>query len=205
MPMDANSPRGLAALAGPPIPNIPQPPPSDVPREPPFDISQQPPPPPPPSYRLYDSKRVTLATFLGTPLAGGWLMALNYRRLGQRRQFWTCIILTIVGTGTFFALCALIPDSFPSTPVAAASIFAMSGIARIQAAMIEQHKARGGRLGSLWEAAGVGLVPLVLIGGVICVFVFQEMNRYSKFTFRVGEEVLYEEQATAADAQKLAE
>ena len=36
-----------------------------------------------PASRLYSPKQIAVATFLGSPLAGGWFMATNYRELGQ--------------------------------------------------------------------------------------------------------------------------
>jgi hypothetical protein len=38
------------------------------------------------SHTLFDSTSIGIATFLGSPVAGAWLMALNYHRLGKRNQ-----------------------------------------------------------------------------------------------------------------------
>ena len=39
-----------------------------------------------PGHTLFDSTSVAIATFLGSPLAGTGLMALNYRRMGEEKQ-----------------------------------------------------------------------------------------------------------------------
>jgi len=154
--------RGLAALAGPPIA------PAQTPTLPPASSqppTPAPPPLPPPDYKLYDSKSIILATFLGSPLAGGWLMALNYRRLGDLRTFRNCIILSFVGTIALIAIGALLPDKTPSTPIAIGSIIAMGAIAKLQSEKIDRHQRRGGQLASRWKAAGTGLLSLILILG----------------------------------------
>lgn len=176
------------AIAGPPDLGVPQP------------------PPPPPPYKLYDRSSIVIATVLGSPLAGGWLMALNYRRLGDRSTFRTCLILSFLGTAGLMALGFLLPERIPSAPFAIAGIFAMAGIAKLQAPQLDQHRVRGGQLASRWKAAGVGLLFLVLISLIaVGVVLLSGPPLFSKVTFPGGEEVFYEEQATKADAQKLGE
>ncbi len=165
-----------------------------------------PPPPPLPPYKLYDRKSVVLATFLGSPLAGGWLMALNYRRLGDRRTFWTCLILSLVGTAALIAVGAILPDKTPSLPFAIAGIIAMAAIAKLQAPQIDEHtRLRGGQLASRWKAAGIGALFFVLIAVIILGVVILADPPLSKVAFGGGEEVYYKDQATKADAQRLGE
>ena len=126
----------------------------------------------PARYRLYDRRAVVLATFLGTPFAGGSLMYLNERRLGRaggRRHL-------LVAAGIFFPVVAIalaLPDGFPSIVFTLAQMFGMGAYFDAkQGAALEAHAGRGGRLESRWLAAGVGLVGLLLVGGALFAFFY---------------------------------
>jgi len=156
---------------------------------------------------LYDSNSIILATFLGSPLAGGWLMALNYRRLGQRGTFRTCIIFSVLGTIALFAVAALLPNKIPGAPIAIASIFAMGAIAKLQSSELDEHtRVRGGQIASRWKAAGVGLTSMIFILAVVFGWaLLSSPLTSSKLTFNGVEEIYYRDDATKADAQKLGE
>src|SRR5690348_11216666 len=70
-------------------------PPANVPAPPPAN-GPVPPPAQAPTYELYAPNHVVLAGFLGTPMAGCWLLSLNYRRQGRESQA-TRMLLAGVG------------------------------------------------------------------------------------------------------------
>src|SRR5690349_2588639 len=70
----------------------------------------RPAPAPPPSYRLYDRYAVALATFLGTPAAGGVLLAMNYRRLGRPERALLSVVLAILATALLIAVGLVLPN-----------------------------------------------------------------------------------------------
>src|ERR1700719_4483258 len=95
--------------------------------------------PPIPAYSLYDSGSVAIASLLGSPVAGGTLMAINYRRMGMRGKATGAFAL---GLGITILACALgyfIPSG-ASTGVAVGLVVAMRQIAKQQqGAAVDQH------------------------------------------------------------------
>jgi hypothetical protein len=125
--------------------------------------------PPKISGKLYSPGSVTIATLLGSPLAGAIVMALNYDRMGQRKTAWQCCALGFVGTVALFALGII----FPKLPNGAAvgSVVGMYYAAKsAQGPQFQQHIQQGGRADSPWKAAGIGLLCLVVIGFFIVAF-----------------------------------
>ncbi len=130
-----------------------------------------PPPPPgygsypvmaPQAYRLYDTGAVGLATFFGSPLAGAFLMATNYKRLGKSSNRYLAVLLGAVVTAI------LIYIGWNHTNVA--WIFAIAGLAgtmqsarSLQGTAVSEHVAHGGELGSRWKAFGVAVVTLAVV------------------------------------------
>ena len=123
-------------------------------------------------YRLYSPSSVVLATFLGTPIAGGQLLWENYKRLGNPRMGRTvwmwCSLASLVLIGGLTALMMLAPDvveSIPNVLLPALQCGAMAAVAnRLQQSTVKAHKAAGGKLASGWRAAGVGLLWLAVVG-----------------------------------------
>src|SRR5271168_1953685 len=64
-----------------------------------------------PSYRLFDPNSVLIASILGSPVAGVALMALNWRRLGQRKKGLAAFFLGVAAT----VLASVLGYFLPST------------------------------------------------------------------------------------------
>jgi hypothetical protein len=152
-------------------------------------------------YRLYDSSAVALATFLGGPISGAVLMALNYRKLGKvGSALWT-IAMGIAGMGLGVLAGYLLPKA-AAFAVPIALIVAMRGIAqKTQGDLIEEHTGRGGELGSMAVAAGVGLA--ILIPVLAAIFVPLIMQPHNVVRIDDKDAVLYTGQATSQDAEDL--
>jgi hypothetical protein len=113
---------------------------------------------------LYTSKHVALATFLGTPLGGAVLMALNENRIGRTVAAIKTLLAGLVATGLLLTIGLIVPDNIPTFPISIGSLFVMSAIAKSrQAGFVTQHYAAGGKHGSGWAAAGIGLLSLVVV------------------------------------------
>ena len=59
---------------------------------------------------LYSPAQVVLATFLGTPFAGMYLLSANRRRLGHARLATTTLLVGVVATAVLVAVAAAAPD-----------------------------------------------------------------------------------------------
>jgi hypothetical protein len=124
-----------------------------------------------PLYLLYSVGSATLAVFLGGPLAGGIIMAINYKRLGRPVAAIHAVVWTAVATAIIMATAMMIPDEYnvPSVVFLAPQIFCMYGLAKsLQGPAIEAHRSDLGLMASAWGAAGIGL----LTGVVVLVAVF---------------------------------
>ena len=126
------------------------------------------------SHPLYDQRAVTIATLLGSSLAGGLLMTLNARRLGlpaPNRPLLVCFAFLFVGA----VASAFLPEQVP--PIVYTLVILAAVVAyfdRTQQAAIALHRARGGKLESRWRAAGIGgafLLGFLLLGMLAFVFV----------------------------------
>jgi hypothetical protein len=153
-----------------------------------------------PESRAYTVKQIAAATFLGSPLAGAWCMAANWRSWGKSRAAAFTLIL-----GALFTLCSVglayaLPEWTPNFLLPGLYVLAMYQAARaFQGKRLEDHLKEGGKDKSNWNVAGVGsgtlALVIVIIGGI---FFFQPED---KITFG-DSEVYYENGATKEDAKK---
>ena len=60
--------------------------------------------------RLYSQVQISVCTFLGTPLAGGWLMAANYRQLAQHARATQALWWGIAGAVALMGISLLLPE-----------------------------------------------------------------------------------------------
>ena len=156
-----------------------------------------------PSYTLFDSTSVAIATLLGSPIAGTGLMALNYQRLGKKNAAITALAIGIAATGVAIAFGNHVP-TYATTGIAVGLLVTTMNLARsLQGATVKQHVLRGGQLGSRWAAAGLGLVLLVVILGGAILVGYQLGGFGSKVVIGTRDEVFYSGSATRPDALAL--
>ncbi len=153
-----------------------------------------------PSYTLFDSTSVAIATFLGSPVAGTGLMALNYKRMGKKDHAIATIAIGLAVTGAAITLGGHIP-SYAATGIGVGLLAGTLNAAKsLQGPAVGQHALRGGPLGSRWAAAGLGLILLAVIAGGAFLAVFPYANFTSKVTIGTKDEVFYSGSATKQDA-----
>jgi hypothetical protein len=154
------------------------------------------------NFSLFNSRAVTLATFFGTPAAGAVLMALNYRRLGEKGHAAMVLAVGITVTGLAIALAFATP-SVASYPMGIGLLLLTRLLAeRLQGKAVALHVSQGGRLASKWVAFAVGAAFFVLIFLSVLIPVYaQEMG--SKVKIGENDEVFFTGSATRAEAQAL--
>ena len=64
--------------------------------------------------KLFSAGQITLATFLGAPIAGCLLLARNYRELGNGAAAWQSLVAGIVSTILLFLIAFWLPENFPN-------------------------------------------------------------------------------------------
>lgn len=124
---------------------------------------------------LYSIAAVGLATFLGTTLAGAWLMAHNLQLLGKADRVtmvWGIAVALFLLT---LVLAFVLPEDVPALPFAIAQLIGMILLARnLMEAELKQHAEAGGAFLSNWRAAGIGilftLAVVALMFAVLMIF-----------------------------------
>jgi hypothetical protein len=113
--------------------------------------------------RWYSPGQIAAATFLGTPIAGAWLMAQNYQAM-RSELFGQTIIFGVIATLVVFFLAAVLPDSTPNVLLPAVYTAIVQVIARSkQGPQFQAHIASGGKKHSNWRVAGIGLLFMVVV------------------------------------------
>lgn len=151
---------------------------------------------------LYSPNQIALATFLGAPLAGAVLMALNYRRLGHRPAAWKTALLGVAATALLIPLAMVLPSWFPGPALPVGCVVAMR-----QLAVWMEHNHLGGSetptdtaATSTGMAVGVGLA--CLMGVFSAVVAVALVMPESKMVF--GQAAIhYSDGASETDAHKV--
>jgi hypothetical protein len=158
-------------------------------------------------HALYDERTVGIATFLGSPLAGIAVIAINYKRTGNQAATWRTLIAGVLITILLFLLPT--PPISATLPISFWLAVGTSILAReLQGSVIEAHRRAGGKHGSRWFGAGIGIVValflsvvLILAGGLS-----MEDPAITRTRLQVGgkDEIYYSGTATGSDAHALA-
>ena len=156
----------------------------------------------PPTYTLYDAKAVALATFFGSTLAGGLLMALNETRLGEKGKAAGTATLAFFGTALLIGIEWMLPQAL-TLPIAIGLVFAMKAIAQSTQGMeLDEHLRQGGQLASRWKAFWISLATLAVMLAIV-VAVISLKDYRPRVTIGSNDSVYYSGSATRADAQSL--
>jgi hypothetical protein len=118
-----------------------------------------------PENKLYTESAIRIATFFGGPLVAGFLIANNYKQLGEARHVQVTWLIAIVSTVIIFGMALYLPEKFPHliVPIAYTGVVYYL-VKRLQGAKIKAHLAAGGRK---WAA---GRVVLVTVAGLVLTF-----------------------------------
>ena len=158
-----------------------------------------------PSYSLFDSGAVALATLFGTPVGGASLMALNYRRLGKTGLAITTLLAGLTVTSIVIALSWNLPRSVVS-PIAVVLLIAIRQIAKVaQGDAVNEHAKKGGRLGSKGLAFGSGLMYFAVIFAMVfaAASISDGAATGSKVMIGAKDEIFYTGSASKQDAEAL--
>ena len=146
------------------------------------------------SIKLYSATAISVATFLGGPLAAGYLIGENYKALNKPEEGRTALIIGIVSTLVLFVGIFMIPetmvDQIPKQiiPLIYTS-FIYGFVEWKQGDILKAHKKNNNPFFSGWRAAGIGLISLLIIGiGVFGYAYFSTDNEiYDKYEVEMGQ------------------
>lgn len=122
---------------------------------------------------LYTVHQITVAAFLGSAVAAGWLAASNLKAVGQpikaRRWLWISIAVTIVILGVSMVL----PDRFPSIVIPLAIAFGARAAATTEFGWIlRDHERAGGDIRSWWKVVGISLLVCAILVAIMVTVLF---------------------------------
>ncbi|WP_188360740.1 hypothetical protein [Flavobacterium orientale] len=139
-------------------------------------------------FKLYSSRAIGLATFLGGPLAAGYLIGENYKVIDKPTEGRNSLVLGIVFTVLLFGALFMIPentiDKIPKQLIPLLYTGIILGIVEWkQGDMLKAHKENNNPFFSGWRAAGVGFVSLlVLVIGIFgYAFLSSDNEIYEKY------------------------
>jgi hypothetical protein len=164
-------------------------------------------------YRLFGADAVGLAAFICCPLAGAILIAVNYGRLGKASRAVLAVMLGLIVTALNIliewnwktssgSLGRLEYDAFEILFFICMWVCTWQIAKEEQGKAVEEHIARGGKLGSRSAAFGVGIATLAGLLGVIGSALYVGQNH--KMVFIGKDQVIYSGvMATKANATAL--
>jgi hypothetical protein len=124
----------------------------------------------PPEYKLYKDNSIRVATFLGGPLVAGYLIAENYKKLGQeenmKKTWGYSVAATILIFGAVFMIPAIKKTPNFLIPLIYSSLTYYL-VQRFQGSQIKSHIEGGGQLYSIWRALLASLIGLIITVAVI--------------------------------------
>ncbi|WP_179337638.1 hypothetical protein [Winogradskyella ludwigii] len=144
-------------------------------------------------FKFYSQKAIGIATFIGGPLAAGYLIRENYLSLGKPDEGNKSLIIGIIATVLLFTGIFMIPESImekvPSQiiPIIYTGIIYLI-VNKIHGTILDEHKENGNEFYSGWKAAGVGVVSLIilLIGIFAYVFLSPEGEEFEKYNTEIA-------------------
>jgi hypothetical protein len=161
-----------------------------------------------PPWLVYRIKAVVWATFFGSVLGGGVILAVNYGRLGRPRARVVALVLTALATLGVCRIAVALPGGHPLLEVVftGVQLVAMYLISRgLQGNAIDSNP--GGRFVSTWWAVGIGLLcGLLVVVGIVGVSMLAKDGAGpdgSVVRLNTADEVYYSGDATRGDAQYL--
>ncbi|WP_103072336.1 hypothetical protein [Aquimarina sediminis] len=138
--------------------------------------------------KLYSSKAIGGATFLGGPLAAGYMIGENFKALDKPNEGKNALIIGILSTIILFTGMFMIPeniiDKIPRQLIPITYTGIIWGIVEWkQGDILKLHKENGNSFFSGWRAAGIGFISLLilLIGIFGYVFLGTDNEIYDKY------------------------
>ncbi|WP_417875706.1 hypothetical protein [Winogradskyella sediminis] len=127
--------------------------------------------------KFYSQKSIGISTFIGGPMAAGYLIKENYKALNENDKGKTALIISILATiaifGTLFLIPETIIDKIPNMLIPAVYTGIIYLIVnKIHGTILDTHEAHNNAFYSGWKAAGIGLISLIVLAAIIVASIF---------------------------------
>ena len=129
------------------------------------------------SKKIFTNNAILVATFFGGPIAAGFLISKNFKVFGNDNAARKSIFWGIISTIFLFAGIYMIPehiiDIIPQAIIPLIYTAIIAGLVeKLQGQKIKEFFAANGKKASNWQAAGYGLIGLLIIAVFIIAMIF---------------------------------
>jgi hypothetical protein len=124
--------------------------------------------------KIYKDKAVSIGTFIGGPLVGGYLFAENFKAIGQSDKVTKTWGITILVTILIFGMVFLIPDTvnFPSVIIPAIyTAIASALFKKYQEPSVLKQLETTGEYHSWGRTIGVSIIGIIITGAILLITV----------------------------------
>ena len=127
--------------------------------------------------KYYSNSAISLATYIGGPLAAGILIRKNFLNLGRKKEGLIALIVGIVSTILVFWGIFQIPEHIidkipnPLIPLVYTGIIYLI-VEKTHGNILRKHKAEKNEFYSNWRATGVGLICTVIMLGGLFTYIY---------------------------------
>jgi hypothetical protein len=115
--------------------------------------------------RIYKDNSIAIATFLGGPLAGAYLIAENFKAFHDPTKAYTTWLYTIIISVVIFGILFLIPAAENVPNLVFPALFALAAhyvVKHFQGDKLTTHINSGGPVHSGWRVLAVTLISLIV-------------------------------------------
>ena len=123
--------------------------------------------------KVHKESAIQIATFLGGPLVAGYLIAENFKQLGEPEKVKKTWLWSILGFIAIMVLAFMVPQSVPAV------VFTVTytGVAafivkKYQSSQIKAHLEAGGGLYSTKRAVFTGIIGAIVLIAVVLAYYF---------------------------------
>lgn len=115
-----------------------------------------------PPFKLYSRAEIVIATLLSGPLAGGYMIADNFKQLNDHKHARYTWIITILALLAVFVI-AFCVEQLPNYALPIMyTIITSRLVTYFQQQAITEHMASGGSIYSGWRVLLIGIIGLVI-------------------------------------------
>ena len=160
--------------------------------------------------KVYPMNSIVGGTFLGGPLAAGYLISENFKTLDQKEKVLPTWAITVAASMVIFGSIFLIPDSvkIPNQliPLIYTAIVYFI-VNKIQGDKIKAYTSEAGNAFSAWRSAGISLICAIVTVIPIFAYVFltdPTINATTKAYGNLKHEIYFTRNVSEAEADQVA-
>ena len=129
------------------------------------------------SKKFFNERAITLATFIGGPIAAGYILKKNYEVLNQKDHAKCSLLLSILFTFIILLIPYFMPEDIDVKIPKHIYILIYTTIIYFifkifQGKIIKEHEEAGGEFESYWKAAGIGGISLLITFSFVFLFIY---------------------------------